>query len=88
MVYAEPFVAVAFSFSASPFQAADFSIFVSMLKLADLIDLLSTEGPVTIFAPTNEAFDGLPTALFKVNTVSNRVRTTCRDDGVGVGWVI
>jgi len=43
----------------------DFSIFVSMLKLSDLIQLLSTEGPVTIFAPTNEAFDGLPTPLFK-----------------------
>ena len=44
----------------------DFSIFVSMLKLSDLIQLLSTEGPVTILAPTNEAFDGLPTPLFKV----------------------
>ena len=59
----------------------DFSIFVSMLKLADLIDLLSTEGPVTIFAPTNEAFDGLPTALFKVkiNFIS-RVKTDRNED--------
>ena len=51
----------------------DFSIFVSMLKLADLIDLLSTEGPLTIFAPTNEAFDGLPTALFKVYLLIHQI---------------
>ena len=44
-----------------------FSIFVSLLQLADLIDILSLPGPVTVFAPTNEAFDGLPTPLFKVN---------------------
>merc|ERR1712032_486361 len=43
----------------------DFSIFVSLLQLADLIDILSLPGPVTIFAPTNKAFDGLPTPLFK-----------------------
>ena len=45
-----------------------FSIFVSLLQLADLIDILSLPGPVTVFAPTNEAFDGLPTPLFKVNS--------------------
>lgn len=43
----------------------DFSIFVSMLRLADLVDILSLPGPITVFAPTNEAFDGLPTPLFK-----------------------
>ena len=56
----------------------DFSIFVSMLRLADLIDILSLPGPITVFAPTNEAFDGLPTPLFKVKTrkVTN-LRTKC-----------
>ena len=44
----------------------DFSIFVSMLRLADLLDILLLPGPITVFAPTNEAFDGLPTQLFKV----------------------
>ena len=39
---------------------------MSLLQLADLIDILSLPGPVTVFAPTNEAFDGLPTPLFKV----------------------
>ena len=43
----------------------DFSIFVSMLRLADLLDILQLQGPITVFAPTNEAFDGLPTPLFK-----------------------
>ena len=47
----------------------DFSIFVSMLRLADLIDILSLPGPITVFAPTNEAFDGLPTPLFKVQNI-------------------
>ena len=40
---------------------------MSLLQLADLIDILSLPGPVTVFAPTNEAFDGLPTPLFKVD---------------------
>ena len=45
---------------------ADFSTLVSLLKVGDLVDLLSQEGPITIFAPTNAAFDGLPTPLFRV----------------------
>ena len=56
----------------------DFSIFVSLLQLADLIDILSLPGPVTIFAPTNKAFDGLPTPLFKVYFGLNKfnIKTT------------
>ena len=44
----------------------DFSTLVSILKIGDLIDVLSTATPITIFAPTNAAFDGLPTPLFRV----------------------
>ena len=44
----------------------DFSTLVSLLKIGDLVELLSTPGPITIFAPTNHAFDGLPTPLFRV----------------------
>ena len=44
----------------------NFSTLVSLIKIGDLVDLLSTKGPITIFAPTNAAFDGLPTPLFKV----------------------
>jgi len=39
----------------------DFSILVDAVKKADLAGALSAEGPFTVFAPTNEAFN----ALFK-----------------------
>lgn len=37
-----------------------FSTLVAALKAADLVDTLQGEGPFTVFAPTNEAFDALP----------------------------
>lgn len=38
----------------------DFSTLVAAVKAAGLVDTLSTPGPFTIFAPTNEAFAKLP----------------------------
>lgn len=38
----------------------DFSTLVAAVKAADLVDVLSSEGPFTVFAPTNEAFAKLP----------------------------
>ena len=38
----------------------DFSTLVTALSAADLVDVLSSEGPFTVFAPTNAAFDKLP----------------------------
>lgn len=38
----------------------DYSTLVSALKAADLDDDLAGEGPFTVFAPTNEAFNNLP----------------------------
>lgn len=38
----------------------DFSTLVAALKAAGLVDVLSGEGPFTVFAPTNAAFDKLP----------------------------
>lgn len=38
----------------------DFSTLVEAVKAADLVTSLSTVGPFTVFAPTNEAFDKLP----------------------------
>ncbi len=38
----------------------DFSIFISLLKKADLINVLKGHGPFTIFAPSNEAFEAVP----------------------------
>lgn len=38
----------------------DFSTLVAAVKAADLVDVLSGDGPYTVFAPTNEAFAKLP----------------------------
>ncbi len=38
----------------------DFSTLVAAVQAADLVDTLSSEGPFTVFAPTNDAFDALP----------------------------
>lgn len=37
-----------------------FTTLVAAVKAADLVDTLSGQGPFTVFAPTNEAFDKLP----------------------------
>lgn len=37
-----------------------FSTLVAAVKAADLVDALSGEGPLTVFAPTDEAFAALP----------------------------
>ena len=45
----------------------DLSTLVTALKAGDLVDTLSSPGPFTVFAPTNEAFAKLPaTALAKL----------------------
>ena len=41
----------------------DFSMLVSLLQKADLVSALQAEGPFTVFAPTNAAFDNLLKAL-------------------------
>lgn len=38
----------------------DFSTLVAAVKAAGLVDVLSGEGPFTVFAPTNKAFEALP----------------------------
>ena len=38
----------------------DLSTLVTALEAADLVSTLEGEGPFTVFAPTNEAFDALP----------------------------
>lgn len=37
----------------------DFSILVEALTKAELVDALSADGPFTVFAPTNDAFENL-----------------------------
>ncbi len=41
----------------------DFSTLVTAVQTADLVDTLSSEGPFTVFAPTNEAFAAALDAL-------------------------
>lgn len=41
-------------------SADDFSILVEAIEAADLTEALSSSGPITVFAPTNEAFEALP----------------------------
>jgi transforming growth factor-beta-induced protein len=41
----------------------DFSMLVSLLQKADLVTTLQGEGPYTVFAPTNKAFEDLLAAL-------------------------
>lgn len=36
------------------------STLATAVKAADLVDVLSSEGPFTVFAPTNDAFNKLP----------------------------
>jgi uncharacterized surface protein with fasciclin (FAS1) repeats len=38
----------------------DFSTLVAAVKAAGLVDALKADGPLTVFAPTNEAFAKLP----------------------------
>jgi len=39
---------------------ANFSTLVAAVKAADLVGTLQSDGPFTVFAPTNAAFDALP----------------------------
>lgn len=41
-------------------NSADHTTLVAAVKAAGLVETLSGEGPFTVFAPTNEAFDALP----------------------------
>ena len=43
----------------------DFSTLVAALSAADLVDVRSSEGPFTVFAPTNAAFDKLPSGTLE-----------------------
>ncbi|MYC73160.1 MAG: fasciclin domain-containing protein [Gemmatimonadetes bacterium] len=65
-------MALALAFWASPAQAQDedivdvavgagtFNTLVAAVQAADLVDALKGEGPLTVFAPTDEAFAALP----------------------------
>ncbi len=41
-------------------NSKDHTTLVAAVKAAGLVDVLSSEGPFTVFAPTNKAFEALP----------------------------
>ena len=41
-------------------NSKDHTTLVAAVKAADLVEVLSSEGPFTVFAPTNAAFEALP----------------------------
>jgi len=56
-----------------------FSTLVAAVQAADLVDTLKSEGPFTVFAPTNEAFAALP-----AGTVENLLKPENKDQLVAV----
>lgn len=60
--------------------ATDFlSTLVAAVKAGDLVDVLKSDGPFTVFAPTNEAFAKLP-----AGTVENLLKPENKDKLVAV----
>src|SRR6185437_13897950 len=56
-------------------SSKDFTTLVAALKQADLVTSLSNAGPFTVFAPTNAAFDKLPSG-----TVDGLMKDDKKDD--------
>ena len=54
--------------------AGNFSTLVAAVQAAGLVDVLKSEGPFTVFAPTDEAFAALPEG-----TVENLLKPENKD---------
>ena len=59
--------------------AGAFSTLVAAVQAADLVDTLKSEGPFTVFAPTDEAFSALP-----AGTVENLLKPENKDQLIAV----
>ncbi len=46
-------------------EAGSFNTLAAALKAADLVDTLKSDGPFTVFAPTDEAFAKLPAGVLE-----------------------
>ncbi|NNE75873.1 MAG: fasciclin domain-containing protein, partial [Pricia sp.] len=57
----------------------NFSTLVTAVQAAELVETLNGEGPFTVFAPTNEAFDKLPEG-----TVAGLLKPESKDALTGV----
>lgn len=79
-------------------DADNLSTLVTALKAAGLVETLNGEGPFTVFAPTNEAFAGLPegtlesllkpenknelTSILTYHVVPGKVTSDALEDGM------
>lgn len=59
--------------------AGQFGTLVAAVQAADLVDTLKSEGPFTVFAPTDEAFAALPDG-----TVENLLKPENKDQLIAV----
>ncbi|AHM56076.1 putative secreted protein [Peptoclostridium acidaminophilum DSM 3953] len=59
--------------------AGSFTTLVAAVQAADLVDVLKSEGPFTVFAPTDEAFAALPEG-----TVENLLKPENKDQLVSI----
>ena len=57
----------------------NFSTLVAAVKAADLVGTLSSDGPFTVFAPTNDAFSALP-----AGTVDGLLKPESKDALTGI----
>ena len=60
-------------------EAGSFKTLVAAIKAADLVSVLKSEGPFTVFAPTDEAFAKLP-----AGTVESLLKEENRDQLVAI----
>ena len=59
--------------------AGDFTTLVAAVEAADLVDVLKSDGPFTVFAPTDAAFAALPEG-----TVENLLKPENKDQLIAV----
>ena len=53
----------------------NFSTLVTAVQAGELVDALSSEGPFTVFAPTNDAFNNLPEGTLETLLMPENRRT-------------
>ena len=61
-------------------NSKDHTTLVAAVKAAGLVDVLMSEGPFTVFAPTNDAFNKLPSGTVNSYTVSSSTQSAWWED--------
>jgi uncharacterized surface protein with fasciclin (FAS1) repeats len=59
-------------------NSKDHTTLVAAVKAAGLVETLSSAGPFTVFAPTNEAFDKLPAGTVATLVKPENLPRCCR----------